>query len=215
MRKIRQQPYMLREMYRLKLDLGIGRSRWQGRRTLSLPPPTPAPWMLKTWRLAERLFYNQGYKDPHGVGWEGRRNNQARTCALARDTEDEGDITGLGILPGESGVRDTYWAPELWGLTLRRQVSIAGLKTSGTYWRVVRNWDSTHEQRVHTIVYSWEQGGGSRLKLPRAVAGFPRVPQCAPQAAPALLALALFSTKEKSAVAKDSVHLQGMEPAYT
>ena len=33
--------------------------------------------LLTTWRLTERLFYNQGCKkDLHQVGWQGRRSNQ-------------------------------------------------------------------------------------------------------------------------------------------
>ena len=40
---------------------------------------------------------------------------------------------------------------------------LAGLKTSGTHQRAVRNQCSTLEEHTHTLAYSWEPGMGSRL----------------------------------------------------
>ena len=49
---------------------------------------------------------------------------------LAGDIKEKEDIMGSEILPEEWGVQATYWAPQLWGPTPGRQVTLAGLKTS-------------------------------------------------------------------------------------
>ena len=44
-----------------------------------------------------------------------------------------------------------YLATQPWDPIPGRWVSLASLKTSGTYWRVVRNQDSMHEEHTHTV----------------------------------------------------------------
>ena len=42
---------------------------------------------------------------------------------------------------------------------------LAGLKTTGAYQRVVRNWDSTLKEHAYRLAYSQSQCWGSRLKI--------------------------------------------------
>lgn len=63
-----------------------------------------------TWRLAEWIFYNQGYT---GRNTEfGRKRGEAiySTTLLVGDPEEEGYITVLGLLPKEQKVQISYWA---------------------------------------------------------------------------------------------------------
>lgn len=92
---------------------------------------------------------------------------RSEPVSLGKDTEEEGDYIGKKILLGERVVQTTYWVPQPSAGTGKTS-PLAGLKIR----RAVGNLDSASEELTH-ICYSWEQGRGSRLKLPRMLAGFP------------------------------------------
>ena len=73
---------------------------------------------------------------------------------------------GLEILPGEWEVQATHEAPQSWGLTTGLWVPLTGLKTSGTYSRVVRSLNSAREVGTQRLPYSSSEGGGSRQRCP-------------------------------------------------
>lgn len=166
-----------------------------GRHGAHLPPQIYQKyiymWRSSHWKLTidwKNLFCNQCYKkkNPHGVGYEWGNAISWEPPILERDIEEKGNIIGLG------GVGTTYW-----GLTLGRWVPFACLETSGTYRRAIRNIDMD-VQSTFMLAYSWEQGRGIRLKLPKAL-----VP----------LTAALLPTRLKSFFAQESAHLGKMETA--
>ena len=106
-------------------------------------------------------------KDLHGVRYEEKQSNQVGTSVPRWGHRRRGDYTGTKILPGERLVRTTYWVPQPSPGTGKTS-PLAGLKIR----RAVGNLDSASEELTH-ICYSREQGRGSRLKLPRMLAGFP------------------------------------------
>lgn len=56
------------------------------------------------WRLAERLFYNQDYKERVTKSWVGREEKEAIrlvSVPVGGDTEEEGAYMGFAILPEE------------------------------------------------------------------------------------------------------------------
>jgi len=136
------------------------------------------------------------------------------------DTEDERDILGWETLPGAWRIQTTYLIPWPWGPTPGRQVPLRGLKTSITYKTAQKNWDSTHEEHVHIRAYSWEQGRGSKWRLPRALVSFSRGPHFVrphPWPAPTSLALVLLPLWDEAAPSRrgENSHWEEMEPAQT
>ena len=73
--------------------------------------------LLKTtWRLVERLVYNQTEKkDLHRIRQKGRKNNQVRTWegTLRGDLEEEGDCTGKYLPWGVRGFSHILDTPDL------------------------------------------------------------------------------------------------------
>ena len=70
---------------------------------------------LKTnWRLAERVFYNQGCKKyPHGIGIKGKEAIKSRPVPLRWNSEEEGDYTGRDPPWGVSGLSHILGSPVL------------------------------------------------------------------------------------------------------
>lgn len=63
-----------------------------------------------TWNLAEQLFYNKGYKERYTqslVGWKEKWSGWDPHPFWVYPEEEE-DIMGSGIFPGEGGVCVTY-----------------------------------------------------------------------------------------------------------
>ena len=104
--------------------------------------------------------------------------------ALEGDIEEERENMGLEIFCGEWRVQATYRAPQHWGPTPGRWFPLAHLKTRGTYRKPERNWDSTHEECMYIVAYSWKQGRRSRMKLPGAQTSFLCLHHCKPWPAP-------------------------------
>lgn len=107
-------------------------------------------------------------KNPHIIG---------RKVHLAGNTEEEGNppwgMNGLSPILGTTAL----------GSKPGRWVCLAGLKTSETSRRAVRNLDSSCEGWANTCLHP-KQGRGSRWKLPRTLAIFLWLPLCAPQSEP-------------------------------
>ena len=87
-------------------------------------------------------------------------------------------------------------------MSVERQAPLAGLKTSGTYQRTVRNRDSALQQHTHIRVYTQSQRQQTEDRLgflltcqehPRATPSLSQIPTPAP------LALALLLTKAEAA----------------
>ena len=113
---------------------------------------------------------------------------------------------GLKILPGDWQSWAKYWAFQPWSPTPERWVPSASLKTSGIYWRTLRNWDSSHDEHKHLFAYSWEQGRGRRLKTAWGSGWF---------AATSLVPGAWSSsTRAKAVIAKECAHLIGNERSW-
>lgn len=83
---------------------------------------------------------------------------------------------------GYQGLADAPWAVRgqshtlgnpVSGLTPERRVPLASLKTSGTYWRAIKNLDSTPKHCTYTLTYSWKQSGGKKLKTAWGFSQFP------------------------------------------
>ena len=94
-------------------------------------------------------------KDPYGVGQEGNRRNKVRNNAPMRVPRR--GFTGLEILPGESAILITYWAPQPWSLTPGRWFLLTRVKTKGTDRRAVRNLDSTHKRHADSWGRKWRK----------------------------------------------------------
>ena len=83
----------------------------------------------------------------------------------------------------------------------------------------VRSLDSTHEECTHTWLLQ-KQAGGSRLKLPRTLAGFLQPSQRAPQPRTRALSNPSCSsvqlhTRVKAATAEERMQLRGTKPVWT
>ena len=107
---------------------------------------------LKTnWRLAERLFYSHNYKERSTQSQVGREEKERLgwyLCLLKGTHKRQGITWAWRSSLGSEGF-DPHWALQSWGLTLGRQVLLAGLKASGTTSRAVRNLDYTCEGCTH------------------------------------------------------------------
>lgn len=91
-------------------------------------------------------------------------------------------LAGVGVGGGYQGLADAPWAVRgqshtlgnpVSGLTPERRVPLASLKTSGTYWRAIKNLDSTPKHCTYTLTYSWKQSGGKKLKTAWGFSQFP------------------------------------------
>lgn len=78
-------------------------------------------------------------------------------------------------------------------------MSPLGLKTSGAYWRAVRNQDSSLEEHMYRFAYYGSQCRGSGLKTAWG---------SGPGPGPGPVAPVLLSTRVEAAIADESVHIQ-------
>ena len=113
-------------------------SRWQSRKMLNLPHPMNTSKLQlhmerlslrTTWRLAEQMFYNQGYKKRTTgslVGGEEKSSQDPRSWYVTQKKK----YHSLGILPKEQGVWARHWVSQPWGLA-------AGRKTPWLVWKLV------------------------------------------------------------------------------
>ena len=138
-------------------------------------------WNSSHWnnlKSAGRLCYNQGCKKyPHGLGRKGRE------AMGLEPAQQEGSQKRKGLYR----VRDPPWEAR----GSRHILRIPSL-TSNTRKVTPLGWFEIQWGlqegckkpklclwRVHTPAHSWNKGAGSRLKLPGALACFPRPPMCA------------------------------------
>lgn len=98
----------------------------------------------------------------------------------------------------------------LWGLTMERQFTLAGLKTSGTYSRALRTKISNHEQHAH-ILLPWEQGKIMHLNFSGLWPVFHYHPSSCPKALSTQgpKALDKCPTRAKAAIVEDHELLWG------
>lgn len=81
----------------------------------------------------------------------GRKGGEAiclESALLMGDQERRGIPHAKGSSPGSKGFKP-HMTPQHWGPTPGRQISLAGLKTSGAYQKVIRNGDSALEEHTH------------------------------------------------------------------
>ena len=118
------------------------------------------------------------------------------------DTEEEGDVTGLGIIPG--GVRDLshVLGTLAQGSNAWKMTPLTGWKISGAYWRDIRNQDTALEEHAQTCflpVTAQRQQIENFLGLWPASQDRPSVlPSLHRAPAPAPLALVLHPTKAQA-----------------
>ena len=113
---------------------------------------------------------------------KGRRSNLVRTHTPSGVQRKGGDITGLGILPGDWGVQATYQPLQPWGLTPGRRAPFAGLKTSRAYQLIEIETPLLKTTCVDLLTLRHRMRTAD-WKLPGALAGFPALPQCTHQPA--------------------------------
>lgn len=94
-------------------DARVGQWSWLPPTNISKTHLRMEQFSPKTnWKLAERPLYNQVWKkDPWGIGLEGKRRDQIRTCAPGRTLRGKGENTETEILPRGWADGGTYWAP--------------------------------------------------------------------------------------------------------
>ena len=149
-------------------------------------------------RLVERLFYDQGCKEKSTQSRVGREeSSQLRSHPPRRSHRGGEGYQGLGDPPwGVRGLSHMVGTQAL-GSDTRKT---SPLSWFGNQWDLQEGCKKPRLslRRAHTLVYSWKQGSGSRLTLPRTLAP---------------LSPAQLSARLKAAFAQKSAHWEGTEPA--
>lgn len=113
-----------------------------------------------------------------------RRQLLLGNYAASRRHSREGGYHGLRDYPQWQRIWVTYWVLQPCNPPLGRWVHLAGLKTSGTHQRAVRNHASAHKVYMYMLDDSQEQHRESRMKTVWTLADFPWPLQCTLQPAP-------------------------------
>lgn len=98
-------------------------------------------FLRTTWRLAEWLFYNEGYKEKTQTE---KRSHLVRTHSPVGDPEEEGKVTNLWSLSKEQGFQPHigHLSPGVQHQEVEPPWLV--LETRWAYQRAVGNQDSTH-----------------------------------------------------------------------